>query len=526
MSGAHSGSIATSRLHPKGGERCVRPSVRRVDESSFAAGKWDDGLVVGRPGGIPDTLKRATRLHLFIGGIALAGGISVALQDWGSLASLPAERLFSIAVLILLSLFSEVLSLPLDVGRSSTGDSNTTSTSISFIPVLVGVILFGPPAAMVLMVTAGVTAEVIVRKKPPIKVLFNAGQWSVACGLGGLVFYLLGGRTLLEQGVQSRDLLLPFVGFTLVFVLVTHAAVAAVISMSGDLPLREVWQKVIGRSGGNVLYDLLISPVAFAIAVLYIPLRTTGLLLAFLPLFFIRHSYFINLRLQHVNKDLLKALVKAIETRDPYTSGHSLRVASLAKDIAEGMGLSQKQTADVETAALLHDIGKIDVIYEDLLRKPADLSPTERRVIESHVIKGVELLRSMSSFPDEVLSAVRHHHEREDGRGYPDRLRGPEIPVGAKIIKVCDAVDAMLSDRPYRPALTLEAVRSQLIQYSGIQFDLRITETVVSGGILERHAAEVALHYGRIAPHITRGDLDFSDDSATSPSLHLHSSGH
>lgn len=442
-------------------------------------------------------LQTESRVHLFIAGIVIAGGISAAQLDWGSVGSLPAEYFFSIAVLILLSLFSEVLSLPLEVG-SSAGERTSTSTSISFIPVLVGVILFGPAAALLLMLTAGVTAEVIVRKKPAIKVFFNAGQWALACGLGGIAFGLLGGRTLLLGHATYRDLVLPFVGFTAVFVLVTHAAVAGVISLSSAMPLRTVWQKVIGRSGGNVFYDLLISPVAFAIAVLYLPLRTTGLLLAFLPLFFIRHSYFINLRLQHANKDLLKALVKAIETRDPYTSGHSLRVASLARDIAEGLGLSQKQIADVEAAALLHDIGKIDAIYEDLLQKPSELSASERQVIESHVIKGVDLLRSLSSFSDEVLASVRHHHEREDGRGYPDRLKGPEIPLGAKIIKVCDAVDAMLSDRPYRPALTLEEVRSQLIQYAGIQFDLRVTDIVASSTILERHAAEVALHHGRL----------------------------
>ena len=167
-----------------------------------------------------------------------------------------------------------------------------------------------------------------------IKVVFNAGQWALACGLGGLVFTALNGSTLIQGGVAPRDLLVPFGGFAIIFVTVTHAAVAGVISLSGEVGLRKVWRNVIGESGGNVFFDLLISPVAFGIALLYIPLHTTGLLIAFLPLFFIRHSYYINLRLQKANKDLLTALVKALETRDPYTSGHSLRVASLARDIA------------------------------------------------------------------------------------------------------------------------------------------------------------------------------------------------
>ena len=242
--------------------------------------------------------------------------------------------------------------------------------------------------------------------------------------------------------------------------------------------------------------------MALGIALLYIPLQSAGLLIAFLPLFFIRHSYHINLRLQKANKDLLNALVKALETRDPYTSGHSIRVASLARDIAEAMGLTQRQVSDIETAALLHDIGKIDAIYEEIIHKRSDLSSSERVVIESHVIKGVDLLRSLSSFSEEIVLAVRHHHEREDGRGYPDRLLGSEIPIGAKIIKVCDAVDAMLSDRPYRKALALSQVRGQLEQHVGTQFDLAVCRTVVEGELLETHAAEVAVHYGSKASEV------------------------
>jgi HD-GYP domain-containing protein (c-di-GMP phosphodiesterase class II) len=132
----------------------------------------------------------------------------------------------------------------------------------------------------------------------------------------------------------------------------------------------------------------------------------------------------------------------------------------------------------------------------------------------------------MSSFPDAVIDAVKHHHEREDGRGYPDRLRGAEIPIGAKVIKVCDAIDAMLSDRPYRPALTLGQVRNQLVQYAGIQFDVRITEAVVQGTILERHAAEIALHYGRPTAQVARADLPRHDPETTQDELHLQSLGH
>jgi putative nucleotidyltransferase with HDIG domain len=417
----------------------------------------------------------------------LAGLAVAARQDWVGLLSLPSEHVFGLAVLIFLGLFSEVLSFEVEIGKGS------GSNSVIFIPLLVALQLFGPAAALLVMLVAGVSADLAIRKKPPIKVLFNAGQWAFACGIGGLVFEAMDGTTLLSGRGASWNQLLPFAAFAVIMVVMNNAAVATVISISNKQPIRDVWKNISGRSGSNFLYDLLVSPVAFGIAVLYLPLGMVGLFLAFFPLLFIRHSYFINLRLQHANRDLLKALVKAIETRDPYTSGHSIRVASLARDIAVAMGMSEREVDETETAALLHDIGKIDAIYVDIIQKPTDLTPSERAIIESHVTKGVELLRSLSSFPESVILAVRHHHEREDGRGYPDRLRGEAIPLGAKIIKICDSVDAMLSDRPYRKALGLEAVRGQLSLYAGSQFDARLAAIVSSGLILERHAAEVEL---------------------------------
>ncbi|NNM32954.1 MAG: HD domain-containing protein, partial [Gemmatimonadetes bacterium] len=198
-----------------------------------------------------------------------------------------------------------------------------------------------------------------------------------------------------------------------------------------------------------------------------------------------------NLALKRTNRAMLAALVKAIETRDQYTSGHSLRVSSLSKRIGQRMGVTGRKLEVIETAALLHDIGKIEAIYTDILKKPDHLSEEERKIIESHVTKGVELLNSLSSFPKAVIESVRYHHEREDGRGYPDGIAGLQIPLGARIIKVVDAIDAMLSDRPYRRALTLDKVRSELSAHSGTQFNREVVEVVLQSRILEEHAEEL-----------------------------------
>jgi putative nucleotidyltransferase with HDIG domain len=167
------------------------------------------------------------------------------------------------------------------------------------------------------------------------------------------------------------------------------------------------------------------------------------------------------------------------------------------------MGLPQRRLDRIEQSALLHDIGKIDAIYTEILKKPDSLSSEERSIIESHVTKGVELLQTLSSVPAAVIADVRHHHERVDGKGYPDGLRGKDIPLGARIIKVSDAIDAMLSDRPYRNALDLDTVRRELTLYSGSQFDEEVVQAIIDTDVLESHRAEV-----RVAEAQEEAELD------------------
>lgn len=422
----------------------------------------------------------------YVGLVGAAALATLLLTDWGGLAPLNAGGAIGLVALVAMGLLSESLAIRLKVGRDS---GNTT---ITFIPLLASVQLFGPPAAVILMVATGAFGEFLVRGKTPIRGLFNVSQWTVATFLGGAAFSWLGG-TALEvgpggmSGVDLSGQLIPFMAFGLVFLLVNHAAVSSVIALSQGLRFSEVMSQMVGHSGAS-LHDLLISPIAIAVAFLYAQVGVIGILVVFLPLLFIRHSYLTTSRLREANADLLKALVKAIETRDPYTSGHSLRVSYLARRIADAMGLPRSSIERVEQAALLHDIGKIESVYTAILSKPDALSPEERAVIQSHVTKGEELLRNLASFPEDVILAVRHHHEREDGNGYPDGLVGDAIPMGARIIGVCDAVDAMLSDRPYRAALSVPAVLHQLREHSGRQFAAGVVEALLASDLIAEYA--------------------------------------
>ncbi|NNM04637.1 MAG: HD-GYP domain-containing protein [Gemmatimonadetes bacterium] len=446
-------------------------------------------------------------IKVYVGITALLAVGALVFLDWSALqtfatfdfgAGLSEYRFHpgvGLLALIFLGLSAETGTLTITVVKSA-----GSTSSIIFLPLLVSIVLFGSEATVLFIAVTGITAEFFLRKKELIRAVFNSSQYILSTFVAGLAWERFNSGAL---GVPDGSGSLPqpdylittvaFVTFGFVFLILNHGAVSLAIALNERVRLRKVWLGLVGRTGTNLALDFLVSPIAIAVALLYLQLGVPGLFIIVLPLLFIRQAYLRILELERANRDLLTALVKAIETRDPYTSGHSLRVASLAVRIADAMGLSLKKQKDVERAAMLHDIGKIESTYTEILSKPSGLTPEEREVIQSHVLKGVEVLEQLSSFSPDVIAAVRGHHERVDGKGYPDKLRGDEIPLGARIIKVCDAIDAMLSDRSYRRALTLEQVREQLVIYSGSQFDLEVVKASITGDVLEAHQAEIFL---------------------------------
>jgi putative nucleotidyltransferase with HDIG domain len=426
---------------------------------------------------------RLRAIHIYVLALGTVALSVLWLMDWHTVADLGSGHLRALLFLTLIGIVSEWLSVSVKVGRASGG------SSITFLPLLACVLLFGPEATIFFWAITGLVAEFFLKKKEPLRAAFNAAQYIVSAALAGWVFEASGGIALVDLlGVDPQanwaTQMPALVAFGVTFLAVNHAAVSLAIALSEGASFSGIWAILIGRSGTNIFYDLLLSPLGVALAALYLSIGVSGFLVILLPLIFIRHAYATNSRLQQANRDLLRVLIKAIETRDPYTSGHSLRVQALSSSVARALGITGRRLDWIETAALLHDIGKIDVIYADILKKDGSLSVQERAVIESHVLKGVELLTSLTSFNDEVIRAVKHHHEWHDGSGYPDGIAGAEIPLGAKIIMLSDSIDAMLSDRPYRNALTLEQVYEQLTIYSGRQFDPDIVRTVIQTGVL------------------------------------------
>lgn len=182
-------------------------------------------------------------------------------------------------------------------------------------------------------------------------------------------------------------------------------------------------------------------------------------------------------KLERISMQIVKALSGAVDAKDAYTNGHSLRVAEYSKEIARRAGLCGKAQDDIYMMGLLHDVGKIGV-PDAIINKPARLTDEEFAVIKTHPVMGAKILKNIKDFP-ELTTGARWHHERYDGKGYPDGIAGEEIPLEARIIAVADAYDAMSSRRSYRDVLPQEIVRSEIEKGKGTQFDPVMTKIVL-----------------------------------------------
>ncbi|MGI8507338.1 MAG: HD-GYP domain-containing protein [Solirubrobacteraceae bacterium] len=170
----------------------------------------------------------------------------------------------------------------------------------------------------------------------------------------------------------------------------------------------------------------------------------------------------------------VRALCNAVEARDAYTAEHASRVAAYAIEIGRVLGLPRPDAPEIEFGFLLHDIGKV-AIPDSILYKPGALTDRERELMARHPAVGAEIMRGIE-FLEEAAKVVRSHHERWDGTGYPDGLIGEQIPIAARVFAVADVLDALTTDRPYRPAFTLREAREMILAGSGSHFDPRVVK--------------------------------------------------
>jgi hypothetical protein len=350
--------------------------------------------------------------------------------------------------------------------------SRNTTGSIAYLPVLTGLFLV-PHWTGVLGATAAAFIADLILRRSPIKVVFNTAACLFAASLVVISYRFLGGASLLTL---SEFAIVPYFVAVLLFFAMNSLTISGIVGIQEDKNPLGLWLK---RLRFTLVYDLLSIPIVFVFAYVYVHFAVIGAAIFMIPLLGARELYKKNWQLEKTNQELLELMVAAIEARDPFTSGHSRRVANMTRVIGRALGLREREIERIVVAALLHDVGKIYDVFGPILSKPGKLTSEESAIMRTHPIKSEDLARNVSSLKD-VLPLIRHHHENWDGSGYPDGLFGADIPLGSRIVMFADTIDAMTTDRPYRAALGETAVRRELEKYRGKQFDPKIYDTLVS----------------------------------------------
>jgi putative nucleotidyltransferase with HDIG domain len=336
---------------------------------------------------------------------------------------------------------------------------------------LASILLFGAPAAALIEAAATLLSEVFIQRRSAIRIAFNVPLLILTVGLAGLVYESFGdGWTSLD----SPRFLVPLFFCGVVYYLVNTASISTVIGFSDRKNPFRVWQQ---NYMWNFFHILAFLPVAAIIALVYLKAGMWTIALFVAPLFLARYTFQMYVDMKEAHMNTVAALTSALDANDPYTHGHSYRVSCYAGRLGRAMGLSSKDLEILEYSALLHDIGKI-AIKKEVLHKAGRLTEDEFKSLKAHPATGADIVENLK-FLKEAAVLVRHHHEQPDGKGYPDALRGDEIPVGSRILLCADAFDAMTSDRPYRKGLAIDKVVEQFELHKGSQFDLDVANLMV-----------------------------------------------
>jgi len=308
------------------------------------------------------------------------------------------------------------------------------------------------------------------REIPWYGTLYNKANYVLAVFVAWLVV------SVTQSAVQARDPLSTVAQIVLVgggFTLVNASLAVALASLRTRTPA----SRVFALSARNVLIGLVSQvPLGWLMAVIAIDVGQWAALLFIVPLLLARYSFSTYTETRELFFGSVSALSQAIDAKDGFTRGHADRVSRISGAIAREMGLPERQIEQIELAGLLHDIGKIGV-EDRVLMKPVRLDGEETELMRRHPIFGASILEPSAALRP-LVPIVLHHHENYDGSGYPEGIRGEEIPIGSRIIIVSDAYEAMTSDRIYRKAIGHERAMEQLNKYKGIQFDPKVVRVM------------------------------------------------
>jgi len=406
-----------------------------------------------------------TKLKVYIG-LLMGLAILLFIRVTPSFTLTPDKYLVFVFFLIL-SVFSEFI--PVELPK---GGHLTIGFPVDFVLILV----YGPALAMLVTVLGLVIYEIVKGKSSWYKVVFDSSQYALSAGIAGLVYQYCGGII----GFQNFfKFIFPATLCALTYCFMNLILVTMVISLDQGSRFTAVWRTNFQEILPTYLAE---APLGFLMAIIYVQIGVGGILLFFLPLLLARRSFESYTKMRKMYLETIRALVAAIDAKDTYTKGHSERVTQTSVALARELNLHEREIDNIEYAALLHDIGKIG-IDERILGKNDGLTGKEFERIKEHTIIGAKIIEPVDFLKDSY-KAIYHHHEKYNGKGYPDGLKSEDIPILARIIAVADAYDAMGSDRPYRKKLNKNKILKELKDQSGKEFDPEVIKALIS--VLDR----------------------------------------
>jgi putative nucleotidyltransferase with HDIG domain len=426
-------------------------------------------------------LSSATRplRSVYLAAVVLVGLLVVARSLWELALHPPGfEWLVLVALTVLAGCFTIKLpSLPANLSVSETF-------------VFTSVLLFGSAAGTITVVLDALVISFWMKtaRSTPGRLLFNATGPAIAIRAAGDGFFLASGT--LPGQINRADLghvVLPVFGLALLYFAFNSCLIAGAMATDRGSAAIKMWRRNLPAVSINYFVG---SSIAMFIAA-YTDEINLAVLGIIVPILLVSYLTFrtsmgrledANRHVSHINElylSTIEALAMAVDAKDQITHGHIRRVQVYATQLAKKLGVTdEQQLRAIEAAALLHDMGKL-AIPEYILNKPGKLTPAEFEKMKRHADIGADLLSSIS-FPYPVVPIVRHHHENWNGAGYPSRLSGHDIPLGARILSVVDCFDALTSDRPYRPMLSYEDSFQILKERRGTMYDPLVVDTFIA----------------------------------------------
>lgn len=341
-------------------------------------------------------------------------------------------------------------------------------------------ILLTDPLTAVIITSIGVAfrfpyvygkGRVHIFNSPVYKTIFNVSQFIINSGMAGITYVIL--DKYIDIGFSFYN---PIAGSAalIVDILLNTFFMSKLMSLLLKEKFIYIWKNNFFSMMINVI---LVGLLGIILAFAYNSYGIGGLLLFFIPLLLARYTFKLYIDMRKNYFDTMNVLVRAIEANDPYTSGHSLRVSAYSEAIAMQLGLPQNKIDVIKSAALLHDIGKIG-IDKNILNKTGKLENDEFETIKSHPEIGATIIADLSYLAN-MADIIRHHHERNDGKGYPDGLSYSSIPLETSILTIADSFDAMTTNRPYRHSLSLEDALNEIKINAGTQFNPDIVDDAI-----------------------------------------------